>query len=74
MTLFDAQLNDQRSASQYGIFAVQSGEIEDQRRFVERLLDPPEPTPALARAWAAHGTLIGLELIAPIEPFRKFLG
>jgi len=33
--------------------------VEDQRRFVELLLNPPEPTPALARARAAHEALIG---------------
>jgi uncharacterized protein (DUF1778 family) len=33
--------------------------VEDQRRFVELLLNPPEPTPALERARAAHEWLIG---------------
>lgn len=33
--------------------------VEDQRRFVELLLDPPEPSPALLRAKEAHETLIG---------------
>jgi uncharacterized protein (DUF1778 family) len=33
--------------------------VEDQRRFVEMLLSPPEPTPALERARAAHEVLIG---------------
>ena len=32
---------------------------EDQRRFVELLLNPPKPTPALERARAAHEALIG---------------
>lgn len=34
--------------------------VEDQRRFVVLLLNPPEPTPTLARARAAHEALIGL--------------
>jgi uncharacterized protein (DUF1778 family) len=33
--------------------------VEDQRRFVELLLSPPEPTPALERARSAHEALIG---------------
>jgi uncharacterized protein (DUF1778 family) len=33
--------------------------VEDQRRFVELLLNPPEPTPALKRARAAHDGLLG---------------
>jgi hypothetical protein len=33
--------------------------VEDQRRFVELLLSPPEPTAALERARAAHEALIG---------------
>jgi uncharacterized protein (DUF1778 family) len=32
--------------------------VEDQRRFVELLLDPPKPAPALKRARAAHRRLI----------------
>lgn len=32
--------------------------IEDQARFVDMLLDPPEPADALKRAKAAHDTLI----------------
>jgi uncharacterized protein (DUF1778 family) len=32
--------------------------IEDQRRFVELLLDPPAPAPALERAKRAHARLI----------------
>jgi len=32
--------------------------IEDQRRFVELLLAPPEPAPALERAKRAHARLI----------------
>lgn len=32
--------------------------VEDQVRFAEMLLDPPEPTPELARARAAHEKLI----------------
>ena len=31
---------------------------EDQRRFVDHLLNPPEPTPALKRAKQAHEALI----------------
>jgi uncharacterized protein (DUF1778 family) len=33
--------------------------IADQRRFVELLLNPPEPTSALERARDAHEALIG---------------
>jgi len=32
--------------------------VEDQRRFVELLLDPPAPAPALERAKRAHARLI----------------
>lgn len=32
--------------------------IEDQQRFVELLLDPPAPAPALERAKRAHAKLI----------------
>jgi uncharacterized protein (DUF1778 family) len=32
--------------------------LEDQRRFVELLLNPPAPVPALERAAQAHGDLI----------------
>jgi uncharacterized protein (DUF1778 family) len=32
--------------------------VEDQRRFVELLLDPPSPAPALERAKRAHARLI----------------
>lgn len=32
--------------------------IEDQARFVDMLLDPPEPADALKRARTAHDTLI----------------
>lgn len=32
--------------------------LEDQRRFVDFLLNPPEPTPALRRAAQAHADLI----------------
>ena len=32
--------------------------IEDQRRFVDLLLDPPPPAPALERARKAHARLI----------------
>ena len=34
---------------------------EDQRRFVEALLNPPAPTPALLRAKEAHAQLFGSE-------------
>ena len=32
--------------------------LDEQRRFVELLLDPPAPAPALSRARDAHGQLI----------------
>ncbi len=32
--------------------------VEDQRRFVDLLLNPPEPSPALLRAKEAHARLI----------------
>jgi len=32
--------------------------VEDQRRFVDLLLNPPEPSPALKRAKKAHDRLI----------------
>jgi len=32
--------------------------VEDQRRFVEGLLNPPDPSPALSRAEKAHARLI----------------
>jgi uncharacterized protein (DUF1778 family) len=32
--------------------------VEDQQRFIELLLDPPAPTPALERAKRAHARLI----------------
>ena len=32
--------------------------VEDQRAFVEAILNPPEPTPALRRAFRAHRELI----------------
>lgn len=32
--------------------------VEDQQRFVELLLDPPAPAPALERAQRAHAKLI----------------
>lgn len=32
--------------------------VEDQTRFAELLLDPPEPSPALKRAREAHGQLV----------------
>ena len=34
---------------------------EDQRRFVEALLNPPSPAPALVRAKEAHAQLFGSE-------------
>ena len=33
--------------------------VEDQRRFVELLLNPSEPTPTVERARTAHEALIG---------------
>lgn len=33
--------------------------VEDQRRFVDLLIDPPEPSQALRRAKHAHEELIG---------------
>jgi uncharacterized protein (DUF1778 family) len=35
--------------------------VEDQRRFVEAILNPPEPTPALRRAFQRHRKLFGIE-------------
>jgi len=35
--------------------------VEDQRRFAEAILNPPEPTPALRRAFARHRELFGGE-------------
>jgi uncharacterized protein (DUF1778 family) len=32
--------------------------VEDQRRFAEAILDPPEPEPALRRAFARHRRLV----------------
>jgi uncharacterized protein (DUF1778 family) len=32
--------------------------MEDQRRFVDLLLNPPEPSPALVRAKEAHARLV----------------
>jgi uncharacterized protein (DUF1778 family) len=32
--------------------------VEDQRRFAEAILDPPEPAPALRRAFARHRRLV----------------
>jgi uncharacterized protein (DUF1778 family) len=32
--------------------------LEDQRAFVDAILDPPEPTPALKRAFQRHRELI----------------
>jgi uncharacterized protein (DUF1778 family) len=32
--------------------------VEDQRRFAEAILNPPEPTPALVRAFQRHRELI----------------
>jgi uncharacterized protein (DUF1778 family) len=33
--------------------------VEDQRQIVEALLNPPEPTPALRRAFQRHRELLG---------------
>jgi uncharacterized protein (DUF1778 family) len=35
--------------------------IEDQRQIVEALLNPPEPTPALRRAFQRRRELLGVE-------------
>jgi len=35
--------------------------VEDQRRFAEAILNPPEPAPALIRAFAKHRELFGTE-------------
>ncbi|MDQ2694731.1 MAG: DUF1778 domain-containing protein [Pseudomonadota bacterium] len=35
--------------------------VEDQRRFAEAILNPPEPTPALRRAFQRHRDLLGTE-------------
>jgi uncharacterized protein (DUF1778 family) len=32
--------------------------VEDQRRFAEAILDPPQPAPALRRAFARHRRLV----------------
>jgi uncharacterized protein (DUF1778 family) len=32
--------------------------VEDQRRFAEAILDPPEPGPSLRRAFARHHRLV----------------
>ena len=31
---------------------------EDQKRFVEAILNPPPPTPAMQRAWEHHSRLV----------------
>ena len=35
--------------------------LEDQRRIAQAILDPPEPTPALRRAFRRHRDLFGSE-------------
>ena len=35
--------------------------VEDQRRIAEAILNPPEPTPAMRRAFQRHGELFGGE-------------
>jgi uncharacterized protein (DUF1778 family) len=35
--------------------------MADQERFAQALLSPPEPTPALKRAFARHRKLVGAE-------------
>ena len=60
-----------RSVSDFVVTAVQEAEhriieetqiirlsVEDQRLFAEAILNPPEPTDALRRAFVAHGDLI----------------
>lgn len=60
-----------RSVSDFVVSAVQEAaerrveqaqvirlSLEDQRAFVEAILDPPEPTPALLRSFRRHRDLI----------------
>jgi uncharacterized protein (DUF1778 family) len=35
--------------------------LQDQRKIAEAILNPPEPTPALMRAWQHHRDLFGPE-------------
>lgn len=62
---------DGRSVTDFVVSAVQEAaerrieqaqvmrlSLEDQKLFVEAILDPPEPTPALKRAFQRHRELI----------------
>lgn len=51
-----AQEAAHRTIEEVGIIRLSA---EDQRRFVDLLLNPPAPTPALLRAKEAHVQLIG---------------
>jgi uncharacterized protein (DUF1778 family) len=51
-----AQEAAHRAIEEAGIIRLSA---EDQRRFVELLLNPPEPAPALRRAKEAHARLFG---------------
>jgi len=51
-----AQEAAHRTIEEVGIIRLSA---EDQRRFVDLLLNPPAPTPALLRAKEAHAQLIG---------------
>ena len=51
-----AQEAANRAIEEAGIIRLSA---EDQRRFVELLLNPPEPAPALRRAREAHARLFG---------------
>lgn len=47
-----------RTVEEAGVIRLSA---DDQRRFVELLLNPPEPAPALVRAEQAHHRLFGSE-------------
>jgi len=51
-----AQEAAHRTIEEVGIIRLSA---EDQRRFVDLLLNPPAPSPALLRAKEAHAQLIG---------------
>jgi uncharacterized protein (DUF1778 family) len=51
-----AQEAAHRTIEEVGIIRLSA---EDQRRFVDLLLNPPAPTPVLLRAKEAHAQLIG---------------
>lgn len=52
-----AQEAAHRTIEEIGIIRLSA---DDQRRFVDLLLNPPPPSPALLRAKEAHGELFGL--------------